>query len=86
VDTQTAEIKSDLLTFEQAAAWLGFTRPDYAAPAEAVRYLCRTRKVRYIRVGKRIMIRVAWLMEFLERESVSPITENTLTAAGQVVE
>ena len=71
----------DLLTFEQAAAWLGLDK------TEAVRWLCRTRKVRHVKIGKRVMIRRAWLEEFLQRDSVAPISlGNDLTRVVSVVE
>ena len=61
---------SDLLTFSEVATYLGFDHLGYAAPGEAVRNLCRTRKLKYVKIGKRVMIRQAWLEEYLEREAV----------------
>ena len=61
---------ADLLSFAEAGAWLGLDRIGYRAPGEAVRSLCRRRKLRHVRVGKRVFIRRAWLEEFLQRESV----------------
>jgi excisionase family DNA binding protein len=77
---QRQEAVSDLMTFAEAAAFLGLDRMGYDAPAEAVRYLCRTRRLRHVKVGKRILIRRAWLLEYLERESVPPLTEAALTS------
>jgi excisionase family DNA binding protein len=77
---QGKEAVADLMTFAEAATFLGLDRMGYDAPAEAVRYLCRTRRLRHVKVGKRILIRRAWLLEYLERESVPPLTEATLTS------
>lgn len=71
---------ADLMGFEEAGRWLGLDRLGYEAPGEAVRYLCRTRRLRHVKVGKRILIRRAWLLEYLERESVPPLTEAALTS------
>ena len=65
----------DLLTFQEAAIELGFVRLGYRKPAEAVRDLCRTRRLRHVKVGRRVFIRRLWLEQFIERESVAPITE-----------
>jgi hypothetical protein len=83
---QTGEAVADLMTFAEAGAFLGLGRMGYEAPGEAVRYLCRTRRLRHVRVGKRILIRRAWLLEYLERESVPPLTESALTSPGFIVD
>jgi len=73
-----AAVQSLLLAIEQAAALLGFSEETHKAPAEAVRWLCRKRRIRYIKVGRRLMFREQWLLDFLERESVAPIESKTV--------
>jgi len=67
--------RGDLLTFDEAGRWLGLDRLGYKMPGEAVRYLCRSRKLRHVRIGKRIFVRRRWLEEYLERESTPPLAE-----------
>ena len=66
---------SDLLTFEEAASWLGFDRQGYRMPGEAVRNLCRTRQLRHVKIGKRVFVRRKWLEDYLDRVSVPAIAE-----------
>ena len=66
---------SDLLSFEEAGVYLRFGQLGYKQPGEAVRHLCRTRKLRHVKLGKRIFIRRKWLNDYVERESVAPVTE-----------
>ena len=76
--TEHAEAQaSDLLTFEEAASWLGLGRQGYRMPGEAVRNLCRTRRLRHVKIGKRVFVRRKWLEEYLERVSVPAIEEQT---------
>ena len=70
---QSEQVDSDLMTFERAAAWLGLDKAGLHAPGEAVRYLCRQRKIRHIKIGKRVFIRPEWLEDYLNRESVAPL-------------
>ena len=72
--------RSDLLTFDEAGKWLGLDRLGYRTPGEVVRNLCRTRRLRHVRIGKRVFIRVAWLQEYLQQESVPPLAESSLTS------
>lgn len=66
---------ADLMTFDQAAAWLGFDKL-YSTPGEVVRNLCRSRKLRFVKLGKRVFIRRQWLEEYLQSASIPPLTEN----------
>ena len=78
-DTAGAEIEtgqqSDLLTFQEAGAWLRLDELGYKTPGEVIRHLCRARKLRHVKVGKRVFIRRRWLEEYLERESIPPLAE-----------
>jgi len=70
----TVQGSGDLLTFEQAGAWLGLDK-QVKMPGEAVRFLCQKRKLRHVKIGKRVYIRRLWLEEFLQRESVAALGE-----------
>ena len=77
--------ESDLMTFEEAGRWLGLDRAGYDCPGEAVRYLCRRRRLRFVKVGRRVLIRRQWLEEYLARESIAPLAEMALTSSGNAV-
>ena len=66
----------ELLTFEQAAHELGLDQLAYKTPQEVVRNLCRTRRLRHVKIGKRVFVRRKWLAEYVERESVAPLTKS----------
>ena len=61
-----------LLTLEDAAQYLGLEK-DHQAPVHAVRYLCRTRKLRFLKVGKTLRFRREWLDEYIDSQSIAPI-------------
>lgn len=61
-----------LLTLEDAVQYLGLEK-DHQAPVHAVRYLCRTRKLRFVKVGKTLRFRREWLDEYIDTESIGPI-------------
>ena len=71
-DENTTGIACELLTLEQAAGYLGLDKGN-RNPAEAVRWLCRKRAVRFAKVGKRIRFRRAWLDAYVESQAVAPI-------------
>jgi excisionase family DNA binding protein len=61
-----------LLTLSEAAHHLGLDK-DHRAPEHAVRYLVRTRQVRYVKVGKTLRFRREWLDEYVDFRSVEPV-------------
>jgi len=65
-------IDARLLTLDEAAYYLGLHK-DHKAPVHAVRYLCRTRKLRFVKVGKTLRFRREWLDEYVDSESITPI-------------
>lgn len=83
---QGESARGDLLTFDEAGQWLGLDRLGYKTPGEVVRNLCRTRRLRHVRIGKRVFIRVAWLQDYLQRESVPPLAESSLTSGNHRVQ
>ena len=62
----------ELLTLNEAAAFLGLAK-DHKRPDECMRYLCRQRRIRYIKIGRHRMFMRKWLLEFLEQDSVPPL-------------
>ena len=39
--------------------------------SEAARWMCRTRRLRHVKIGKRLLVRRSWIDEFVEREAVN---------------
>ncbi len=61
-----------LLTLEEAAYYLGLHK-DHKAPIHAVRYLCRSRKLRFVKIGRTLRFRREWLDDYIDSESIDPI-------------
>ena len=61
-----------LLSLDEAADYLGMT-VDHDAPGEAMRYLCRQGKVKYVKISNRLRFRRAWLDAFIDGSAVPPI-------------
>ena len=61
-----------LLTPAEAARYLGLN--DHAAPSEAVRYLCRCRRLKHVKVGRGLRFRRRWLDRYIEDNAIEPIT------------
>jgi hypothetical protein len=61
-----------LLSAADAAEYLGFR--FHKAPAEAVRYLCRCRRVKFIKIGRSLRFRKVWLDQYIDNEAVEPLT------------
>lgn len=61
-----------LLTLEEAARYLGLHK-DHRSPIHAVRYLCRTKHIRFVKIGKTLRFRREWLDEYIDSQSITPI-------------
>jgi len=59
-------MSSDVMTRTEAVAYLALDRQGLRDPLEALRWLCRKGRLRYVKVGRRICFRKAWLDELLE--------------------
>ena len=66
--------KDGFMTLSGVADYLGLG-DDHADPVSAVRYLCRTRKLKHVKVGKTIRIKQTWVDSFIENEAVPTILE-----------
>jgi hypothetical protein len=79
-----------LYTVREAVGYLGLDRQGLKQPLEALRWLRRTGRLRYAKVGRRILIEERWLDELIEQNAVtrgkpcSRLTGRPLT--GTVVE
>ena len=62
----------DLLSLEQAARYLGLDQGN-KNPGECVRWLCRQRKIKHVKIGKRLRIKSEWLAAYVERQAVAPV-------------
>ena len=61
-----------LMTPEEAIAFLGLDRQNLRQPREALRWLCRTGKLRYTKVGRYVRFRRRWLEELVKQNEVPP--------------
>jgi hypothetical protein len=59
-----------LILPEEAVAYLGLDQQGLRHPRESLRWLCRTGRLRYAKVGRYLRFRLDWLDEFIERNSV----------------
>jgi hypothetical protein len=59
-----------LRTPSEAVHFLGLDRQDLRQPREALRWLCRTGKLRFTKIGRYIRFRQAWLEELVDRNAV----------------
>jgi hypothetical protein len=60
----------DLMTPAEAIEYLRLDQNGLQQPRESLRWLCRTGKLRYTKVGRYIRFRKAWLDELVERNAV----------------
>ncbi len=59
-----------LFTSQEAVSYLGLDRQGLSQPLEALRWLCRTGKLRYTKVGRYLRFRREWLDELVARNEV----------------
>jgi len=59
-----------LLTSEDAVSFFGLDRQGLSQPTEAIRWLCRTGRLRFTKVGRYLRFRPEWLEELIERNAV----------------
>ena len=69
------------MTRSEAAAYLALDRHGLRDPLEALRWLCRTGRLRFTKVGRHICFRKAWLDEMLDRGG--PWQEHGLLPVGR---
>jgi hypothetical protein len=68
---KASERFGSLLNAADAAEYLGFKY--HKSPTEAVRYLCRCRRVKFIKIGRSLRFRKEWLDQFIENQAVEPL-------------
>ena len=71
-DVVGQDVHDRLLTLDEAGVYLGLEK-DHRAPDHAVRYLCRTRQLQFVKVGKTLRFRPEWLDEYVDSHSIPPI-------------
>ena len=69
-----ADGKDRFMTLSGVADYIGLGA-DHRDPVSTVRYLCRTRKLKHVKVGKTIRIRQTWVEAFIENEAIPTIVE-----------
>jgi hypothetical protein len=60
----------ELLTPAEAVGYLKLDQQGLREPREALRWLCRTGKLKYTKVGRYIRFRRSWLDDLVEQHSV----------------
>lgn len=63
-------MEGPLKTPDEAVRFLGLDRQGLRAPREALRWLCRTGKLKYARVGRYVRFREEWLQELVNTNTV----------------
>lgn len=68
--SQEAFNPDPLFDADRAARYLGLACLKH--PAQAIRALCRKGRLRFIRLGDRVMVRRSWLEEYIESHTYGP--------------
>lgn len=55
-----------MLTPEEAIKYLALDRQHLRCPRESLRWLCRTKKLRFAKVGRYVRFRQEWLDELVD--------------------
>ncbi len=63
-------MKEALLTAQDAIEFLGLDRQGLRHPRESLRWLCRSGRLKYAKIGRHIRFRQAWLDECVEQNSI----------------
>jgi hypothetical protein len=61
---------TELVTPDEAIAYLRLDQQGLRQPREALRWLCRTGRLRYTKVGRYVLFRRDWLDELVELNAV----------------
>ena len=78
--TTSKETAKGLKTSDEAVSHLGLDRLGLRDPRESLRWLCRTGRLKFTRIGRHLMFREAWLDELIDRNAVlrkAPRREST---------
>ena len=59
-----------LFTPDEAMQFLGLDQQGLRAPREALRWLCRTGKLKYAKIGRYVRFRKVWLEEFVNANTI----------------
>lgn len=70
-----------LLTQEDAIAYLRLDSEGLRQPCEALRWLCRTGKLKYTKIGRYVRFRKEWLDDLIDQHAVLA-NRVVATAAG----
>ena len=60
---------NDVMTPQEAVAYLALDRQGLRDPREALRWLCRTGQLQFTKVGRYVRFRRAWLDDLLSRNA-----------------
>lgn len=71
-----------LWTLSEVAAHLSLGK-DHRDPISAVRFLCRSRKLRFIKVGRTLRFKREWVEQYIEAASVEPIRTGSCSSEAR---
>ncbi|WP_165253445.1 helix-turn-helix domain-containing protein [Paludisphaera soli] len=57
-------------TSDEAIEYVGLDRQGLRQPHESLRWLCRTGKLKYAKIGRRLKFRKSWLDDLVERNAI----------------
>jgi hypothetical protein len=61
---------AELMTPGEAITFLGLDRQGLRSPRESLRWLCRTGRLRYAKVGRYIRFRRVWLEQLVDGSTI----------------
>jgi hypothetical protein len=73
-----------LLTPLDAIAYLKLDQQGLSQPRESLRWLCRTGRLKYTKVGRYVRFRKAWLDDLINRNAVQRHSRNCDRPAPKV--
>jgi hypothetical protein len=68
-----AQMSDQLMTPAEAIAYLRLDEQGLRYPRESLRWLCRTGKLKYAKIGRYVRFRRSWLDEMIERNSTQRV-------------
>ena len=71
-----------LITPREAIEYLALDQQGLKMPRESLRWLCRTGRIRYVKVGRYVRFRQQWLDDYIENQCFEPRGPATRSRPG----
>lgn len=75
---------SRLFTPDEAIRYLALDKQRLVAPRESLRWLCRSKKLRFAKIGRYVRFRQEWLDEFIDRAANKALFGNAFHLPTQI--